>query len=136
MIGHPMHRDAATVLERLGGDPRGFVARRLTPKVGSNADLILTMTTEHRKWVLETVPRMLQRTFTLLEAARLAEKFCPEDITDLAVLRPHLQAGDSLDIADPIGRRLDFFKSVGAQIADLLPPVLELCERSVVRESN
>ena len=136
MIGHPMHRDAASVLEKLGGDPRGFVARQLTPKIGSNADLIITMTTEHRERVLELVPRLLHRTFTLIEAAQLAEKFGPENISDLTALRPHLKAADSLDISDPIGQSPEFFETVGCQIADLLPPVLELCRRSVARAPN
>lgn len=131
MIGHPMHETAAAVLKELGGDPSGFSAQQLTPKVTSRADLVLTMTTEHRDRVLELIPRLLHKTFTLPEAARLTEKFCPDDISNLAKLRPHLDPTASLDIADPIGQSLHFFRTVGSQIADLLPPVLELCRRSV-----
>lgn len=34
---------------------------------------------------------------------------------------------DVPDIPDPIGQSPDVFAAVGQQIADLLPPVLELC---------
>ena len=34
------------------------------------------------------------------------------------------------DIPDPIGHNEAFFEMVGAQISDLLRPVLELCSRS------
>ena len=130
MIGRPIHQHAAAVLERLGGDPSGFAARQLTAKLASTADLVLTMTAAHRDYVLELVPRLLQRTFTLIEAAQLTRKFIPEDVTALAALRPHLRTAESLDISDPIGQSPDFFGAIGSQIADLLPPVLELCQRS------
>ncbi len=130
MIGHPMHESAAAVLTELGGDPSGFTARQLTPKVAAHADLVLTMTTEHRDKILELVPRLLRKTFTLPEAALLARQFHPDGISNLAALRPHLDLAESLDVADPIGRSPHFFRTVGQQIADLLPPVLELCRRS------
>jgi protein-tyrosine phosphatase len=130
MIGHPMHETAAAVLKELGGDPSGFSAQQLTAKVTSSADLVLTMTTEHRDRVLQLVPRLLRKIFTLPEAARLCEIFSPDSISNLATLRPHLGSAESLDIADPIGQSPDFFRTVGLQISDLLPPVLELCRRS------
>jgi protein-tyrosine phosphatase len=130
MIGHPMHETAAAVLKELGGDPSGFTARQLTPKVAAHADLVLTMTTEHRDRVLQLVPRLLHKIFTLPEAARLCEIFSPDSISTLATLRPHLGSAESLDIADPIGQSPHFFRTVGSQISDLLPPVLELCQRS------
>jgi protein-tyrosine phosphatase len=41
-----------------------------------------------------------------------------------------LAAYELSDIADPIGQSGEFFATVGSQIADLLPPILELCRRS------
>ena len=72
VIGRPIHKDAAVVLEKLRGDASSFAARQLTYKVASSADLIVTMTRDHRDIVLEAAPRQIQRTFTLTEAARLA----------------------------------------------------------------
>ncbi|WP_338100974.1 low molecular weight phosphatase family protein [Mycolicibacterium vanbaalenii] len=131
LVGHPMHRHAATVLDELGGSGLGFAARRLTPRIVSRADLVLVMTREHRDVVLECAPHKLHRTFTLVEAARLASECGAETVVDLAGVRPQLTATDSFDIPDPIGQPLEVFATVGQLIADHLTPVLELCQRSV-----
>lgn len=126
MIGHPIHHDAALVLAKLGGDASQFGARQLTPRVASDADLVLTMTMAHRDAVLERAPHRLHRTFTLSEAALLVKECNARHIADLATLRPHL-AHQPTDITDPIGQSQEIFAMVGAQIAELLPPILELC---------
>lgn len=132
MVGHPIHPHAATVLEQLGGDPSDFSARKLTMRVATEADLVLTMTREHRQAVLELAPRQLHKTFTLAEAARLASEHDSGSVAELATLRSHSPASKAYDVADPIGQSLDVFASIGSQIAELLPPVLELCQRSKV----
>lgn len=131
VIGHPIHRDAARFLDQIGADPANFAAQQLTLKIVSKADLIIAMTREHRDVVLEAAPRQLPRTFTLIEAARLATEFGARTISDLATLRPRLAANEVLDIPDPIGRSPEVFAAVGTQIADLLPPVMELCRRTI-----
>lgn len=130
MIGHPIHQDAALVLTSLGGDTSNFAARQLTPKVASSAELVLTMTKEHRDSVLEIAPRLLRRTYTLAEAAILGAECDAETIDDLAALRPQLAGRDVPDILDPIGQNAEVFAWVGGQIAELLPPILELFWRS------
>jgi protein-tyrosine phosphatase len=127
MVAHPIHRDAALVLEKLGGDVSGFAARRLTPKIASDADLVLTMTTAHRDVVLELAPRQLHKTFTLIEASRLVSEGSARTVADMAALRSHFAAHDPSDVTDPIGQSAEVFATVGSMIADLLPPVLELC---------
>ena len=67
----------------------------------------------------------------MTEAARLASVDGADTLTDLAALRPHLTANDIADIPDPIGQSPEVFAAVGAQIADLLPPILEVCRRSL-----
>jgi protein-tyrosine phosphatase len=130
VIEHPIHPDAAVVIEKLGGDASNFAARQLTSRIASAADLVLTMTTAHRDTVLELAPHQLNRTFTLSEAARLVSDYDAQNVADLAALRPHLATHEVPDIPDPIGRAAEFFTSVGSQIAELLPTVLELCRRS------
>ncbi len=89
------------------------------------------MTRAHSDIVLESAPpRQLRRTFTLAQAARLITEFGPASVDDLAGLRPQLAADQGWDIADPIGQSSEVFVEVGARIADLLPPILELCRRS------
>ena len=131
VIGHPVHRDAAVVLDALGGDTSGFAARQLTAKIASGADLIIAMTGAHRDIFLETAPRQLQRTFSLTEASRLAAMDDAKTLADLAGLRPRLGANEKLDIPDPIGQSPDVFAAVGTQTADLLPPIMELCRRTI-----
>lgn len=130
LIGHPIHPDAALVLEQLGGDPSGFVARQITPKIASGADLILTMTKAHRDAVLEFAPHRLNCTFSIAEAAGLISNLGAESIADLAVLRPHLGQSSVTDINDPIGQDVDVFSSIGSQIADVLQRILPLCGSS------
>lgn len=126
VIGHPIHPEAATVLERLGGETSNFAARQLTSRIVSEADLVLTMTRAHKKAVLELEPRQLRRTFTLSSAARLVSELGAETIDDLAELRPQLRENRQFDIADPIGGGTEFHASVGLQIATLIPPILKL----------
>ncbi|WP_369830646.1 low molecular weight phosphatase family protein [Mycobacterium sp. ACS1612] len=127
LSGHPIERNAALVLEELGGEASNFAARRLTPRIAEEADLVLTMTRAHRDTVLELAPHQLRRTFTLSEAARLATEFRARSVADLAALRPQMAAHGVTDIPDPIGKNAAVFAAVGSQIADLLPPILRLC---------
>ena len=94
------------------------------------------MTREHCDIALETAPRQLRRTFTLAQAARLVTEFAPANVADLGTLRPHLAADERWDIGDPIGQSPEFFAEIGAQIAGLLPPILELCQRSAAPRSE
>jgi protein-tyrosine phosphatase len=130
VIGHPIHHDAAPVLEKLGGDASNFSARQLTSKIAGGADLVLTMTRAHRDSLLELAPRQLNKSFTLDEASTLASQCNPQRIADLAALRAELDSRELLEVPDPNGRDTEFFAMVGSRIADLLPPVLELCWRS------
>ncbi len=129
VIAHPVHPEAARVLVELGGDPADFAARQLKPAIATGADLVLTMTKEHRDAVLEIAPRQLRRTFTLTEAAELISRFDPVDIGELAGLRPQLRAEQILDVPDPIGQDPEVFDRIGAQIAALVAPVVEFCRR-------
>jgi protein-tyrosine phosphatase len=130
VIGHPMHCDAAVVVQELGGDASNFAARQLTAKIASGVDLVVTMTRAHRDAVLTLAPNKLHKTFTLIEAARLVTECKAKTIKDLSPLRPHLAAAEVPDIDDPIGQDPEVFSRVGSQIAELLPPILELCRSS------
>jgi protein-tyrosine phosphatase len=118
------------VLERLGGEASNFASRQLTSRIASDADLVLTMTRAHRDAVLELAPHQLHKTFTLSEASALAAECDARTVTDLAQLRPRLTTHDPQDVPDPIGHGAEFFSMVGSRIAELLPPILELCRRS------
>lgn len=136
VIAHPIHHDAALVLEKLGGNASNFAARQLTPKIASDADLVLTMTTAHRTAVLELAPRKLRSTFTLSEASRLASDYNAQTIADVSALRPQLVADQLSEIPDPIGQSPEVFAEIGSQIADLLPPILALCGRASANSAD
>lgn len=127
MIAHPIERHAAQVLETLGGDSSNFAARQLTPRIALTADLVLTMTKDHRDTVLELAPRLLRKTFTLKEAAQLSSTDSVNTVSELAEFRPRIQFANDLDVADPIGKSVDVFTKIGSEIAELLPPILRLC---------
>lgn len=130
VVGQPMHPEAAGVLGSLGGDPSGFAARQLTPRIAAEADLVLTMAAAHRDTVLALAPRQLRKTFTLAEAAALVTEYDPASVADLAALRPRLAARQISDVPDPIGRDAAFFAATGARISELMHPILTLCRRS------
>jgi protein-tyrosine-phosphatase len=134
--GSRMHPDSALVLSGFGGDPAGFTARQLEPQMIADADLVLTMTREHRREVLGLVPRALSRTFTVREAAALLgvlDGDLPEEehfgqrvrsfVAALAAARPRRSGGDD-DIADPMGRPVQGHQEVGQAVAEALLPVL------------
>ncbi|PQE00644.1 low molecular weight phosphatase family protein [Mycobacterium sp. EPG1] len=128
VVGHAIHPYAALVIEGLGADPTNFSARQLNPRIASGADLILTMTQEHRDQVLERAPRAFRRTFTLTEAAQLARLPAADSVADLADLRT-MSGPKVTDIPDPINRDIGVFEDVGSLIADCIPPILRLCQR-------
>lgn len=125
--GHPIHREASVVLKQLGGDSSGFKSRQLTYKSVLRADLIVGMSRAHRDAVLELAPDRIHRTFTLKEVACLVQDFGAERVADLRIWRSELSMHAGIDIVDPIGQPSNVFAAVGAQIAELLPPLLSLC---------
>ncbi|WP_068154499.1 protein tyrosine phosphatase [Rhodococcus phenolicus] len=124
LVGHGMEPTAAEVLQQLGGDPVGFAARRLTPNIAEDADLVLTMSRRHRSAVITAAPRMMRVTFTLREAARVQQASGASTVAELTAARVQNTAPGPDDITDPMGRDEETFATVGTEIADLLFPLL------------
>jgi len=76
--------DAEFMLRALGGNPGGFRATHLEAEIVDDADVLLTMTRAERDEVVRRFPRARQRTFTLVEYARLNDLVRP-----MAPLREH-----------------------------------------------
>ena len=137
VVGEAMDAHSARALVRLGGDPAPIRATAITAELATAADLVLTMTREHRRAALALAPRGLRRTFTLLEAADLVRGI---DTRDLAAMPPddrarelglrldagraHRASTDADDVHDPIGRRAAAHDEVADVIAAALAPVL------------
>ncbi|MHC6593039.1 arsenate reductase/protein-tyrosine-phosphatase family protein [Arthrobacter sp. C152] len=73
LVGEPMQPLSADIVRTFGGDPEGFAARQLTPKILRDVDLVLTMTAGHRGEVLQLDASLLKRTFTIREFARMLD---------------------------------------------------------------
>jgi protein-tyrosine phosphatase len=67
-----MEASTRAVLEELGGDGSGFVARPLTAQLVAGAALVLGLAHEHREAAVRLAPTALRRCFTLKEFVRLA----------------------------------------------------------------
>ncbi|CAN5138261.1 protein-tyrosine-phosphatase [soil metagenome] len=143
VVDHPMERNAERVLAGLGGDGQCFAARQIDRPDVEGADIVLTMTRDHRRVVLNATPRALPRTFTVREACSLLSLIdtaalpTPSELTlrgralvaQMArqrALRPAV-IDDSDDIPDPIGRDPETFLRIGDDIAAALIPWLTVC---------
>jgi protein-tyrosine phosphatase len=73
LVGEPMQPISADIVRTFGGDPEGFTARQLTPRILRRVDLVLTMTSGHRGEVLQLDASLLKRTFTIREFARMLD---------------------------------------------------------------
>jgi low molecular weight protein-tyrosine phosphatase len=138
VAGAAMYPHSALVLQGLGGDPENFVARQLSYRMAAEADLMLTMTRQHREEVLGMAPRALARTFTLREAADLVDLMgddvdlrgteLPERarslVRALAAARSRRRSSADDDIRDPIGLTVEVHEETGDAIARALVPVL------------
>lgn len=142
--GRPTDPASADALSALGGDPADFRSRSFTVESAEDADLVLTMTREQRRTVLEATPRGLRRTFTLTEAADLLQR---ADLTGLPFLplgqrarelgrrldaaRAGRPTADGDDIADPMGQQADVHRAVADRVATALRPLADVLFASV-----
>lgn len=139
VVGSAMHPDSALVLRGYGAEPGKFRARQLEERHVREADLVLTMTRDHRRDVLARSPRALSRAFTLREAAALLAQIAPSAaprgvttraggvawVEALAAARAHRASGPQDDILDPIGKPLEVHGEVGELIVGALLPILQ-----------
>jgi len=120
---------AALALHKRGIDASDFVARELTGEMLTEADLVLTATTEHRGLVVALLPAAVRRAFTLKEFARLG----PLSVHDNGIGLPDLARGKvemagrvrglgdrpavlDDDIEDPLGAPADFYEARAHEI--------------------
>ncbi|MEV4247593.1 hypothetical protein AB0J63_29765 [Streptosporangium canum] len=141
--GRQMAERAQRVLVRLGGDPGGFVSRRLTSDLLAAADLVLTATTEHRAESVAGHLPAVTRAFTIAEFGALAQAVpaaavvCHEDpvrrahtlLAEVRALRGLVHV-DRPDIPDPYGGSRLAYRAAGRKIAKSLAVPLRLLTRS------
>jgi protein-tyrosine phosphatase len=151
LVGRPMDDRAARYSQQLGGDPSAHVARQLTVEHLRDADLVLTGAREHRRTVVETLPRASQFTFTLREFARLLDTLNVDDEADIAaaegaderastliaimasnrgVAEP-LENPDNDDVADPYRQSDDVYAESARVTAEAVRTVASGVRRAV-----
>ena len=94
LVGEPMTDQAQALSRRYGGDkPENHVARALALEQLREAGLVLALSLEHRRAIVEMLPRGARHTFTLREFARLLVGITDEDLEDVAALDGSDRAG-------------------------------------------
>jgi protein-tyrosine phosphatase len=130
LVGAPVHEPMARLLAADGVDASDFRSRPLTAHAVQTADLVLTLTAQHRGEVLELEPLALRRTLSLGELARLAAEVPPgtvvgaddaerlRSLVAAAIARRHLFAGTRLDddVVDPYRQSDRVYATSYAQI--------------------
>ncbi|WP_411374194.1 low molecular weight phosphatase family protein [Arthrobacter sp. MPF02] len=111
MAGDPMQPISADIVRTFGGDPEGFVARQLTPKILRGVDLVLTMTSVHRGEVLQQDASLLKRTFTIREFARML------DVLDERAPSGGAAGPETPDAGDPLAANAALWRALPARAA-------------------
>ncbi|SEB93206.1 protein-tyrosine phosphatase [Paramicrobacterium humi] len=112
LTGSPMDERAARLAERLGSrDADAHCARALDIEMVRGSNLVFAMAREHRKAVVELLPRAARKTFTIREFARITSFLSKEDIRDI------------LETNDDLTERFDAAIGLVADERGMLPPV-------------
>lgn len=109
--GQPAHPLAQTVATKHGADLTTHKARTVTPDMLIKADLILTMESAHRDWIIDRIPALEERTHRL---GRWRDQ----------------------DIPDPIGGTEDEFRQTLQLIETCLTDWLPLLPLSATSDRN
>ena len=137
LVGEGIHIPMAHLLEQSGISSGLFSAREASVETLGDADLVLGMTRRHRSAAVAMAPRLVRRTFTLRELARLAQ--------ELALVHdPHASVPDRLralvneasrrrtpapeghdDIADPYRRDQLAYERAFAEIREAVDSIVE-----------
>ncbi|TFD40328.1 low molecular weight phosphatase family protein [Cryobacterium sp. TMT2-10] len=113
LTGQGMPPQAADLSRHFGGDPSAHVAQELTEQHVQTADLVFAMSREHRRAIVELVPRAIRYTFTIREFARLVA-----DVTD-----DDLDAAAALPLDDVVGRLTTLIGLAASQRGAVVPLV-------------
>jgi protein-tyrosine phosphatase len=146
LSGHDVDLPTATVLRELGVDPSGHAARRLSARMITDADLVLTAAGTHRSSAVQLEPLTFRRTFTMREFARLGRDMPAADEPATAeslrhrvsavaarrgIVEPAPPGGD--DIADPFGAGMDAARLAVSSVSEAVDGVIRALGLVVVR---
>jgi protein-tyrosine phosphatase len=125
----------------------GFTSRQVEPGMIQDADLVLAMTREHRRRIVEIVPAAVRRTFTLREFARLLPSVPPEagaspaqrwhSLAALAQRHRRAAPGDQMDedIIDPYQGPEAVYRQMLEQLLPAVQAIFDWERRSSGKET-
>jgi len=91
------------ILKREGMDASGHISQRVTQDMIKKSDMILVMEQLHEKTILEITPEVKNKLFLLKEFAKISD--------------------NGFDIADPIGKPLQFYENTYAIIKEAIEKI-------------
>lgn len=136
LVDHGIPEPGLRLLDADGLDGSAHRGRQLTQSIVREADLVLAMSREHRRAIVELTPAATRRTFTIRELARVAEFIgtagdavadsgdTREDRMRAAVLLAAVQRGlapqpgdpTEIDVVDPYRRSDETYRESFGQI--------------------
>lgn len=147
--GAPMDPISRLIAEKLGVPDAGeHVARQLTRHMVAEADLVLALTLEHRRQIVELRPAAAKYTFTLREFARIVDEVPDAEFaTAVAGARQPVRAAlkavvshrgllppaapSTLDVVDPYGRSARVHEKAAAEVAPAVNSIARFFARSI-----
>ncbi|MFM8927733.1 MAG: hypothetical protein ACKOFA_06005 [Rhodoluna sp.] len=151
MTGDPMTKESQEAMVQRGYKPTAHKAKDLTQKLLTDADLVITMTLEHRSEIARLLPRAGKYSFSIDEFARLTsflstdpefseefqkkpretrDAYLKRAIEQAILLRGMVPTGeDPKDVMDPYGESLEVYSEVAQQIDDMLKVIVEWFSR-------
>lgn len=127
LVGEPMCESMATEASNRGANPEGFVARRITPAMINDVDLVLTAEAGHRTFLIQERPSDITKVFTLTQF-RESIADAPLSVTGrdlIAYARTaSIAARTTGDVADPYRRGPEAAQACAREIDDLLLSIL------------
>ena len=141
MRGYPIHEPMATLLKTKGVTETTFQASQLNNARINNADILLTATHKHKKWILQESPSALKKAFTLKEFAALATKATPIEnrhllndaekmeilFNQIKKLRNQVDPRDPrFEIVDPYLQPVEIYESTLKEIEEAIDEILTI----------
>lgn len=132
----PMPETVRAAAER-GVDVSSLRANSLDPNVVAEADVVLTMTAEHRDEVAHIAPAASSKTFTLKELVALLGALPPAADPSTEAAAERIRAADELrrspdapavadeGVADPLGMSVETYRAVAWEIEGLVDALVE-----------
>jgi protein-tyrosine phosphatase len=136
--GMPPTEEAVAAAAERGVGIAGLRATAFVPVLTDRADVVVTMTEEHKMEVLDLAPEAETKTFTLKELVDLLSELPPADPpVSREALLGRIAAADHMrrtagtgaladtDVADPIGLSIEAYRATAWELENLVDGLIE-----------